>query len=325
MNNLISIIIPVYNNEPFLERCLNSVVSQSYRNLEIIVVNDGSEDHSASIIDGFAEQDSRILPIHQQNQGVSAARNAGLQKATGDFIGFVDGDDEVFPDMYEFLQCNLLKNDADISHCGFELVRKDEVIKFHDTGTTLVQDKVEGVREILSGKLVEPSACTKLYRRSILTDVLFPVDIKNNEDVLFNVQAFYNAEKSIFEDVVKYRYHQNVESASQTAFTKRKAADVFVVATRIKQLIKSNELKREIDLFYAGKVLNILQSLKRNNLYDAAITKELRLEAKHLKTKNLGLRLLVTKGLLLYFPYFYDFSRWLYDLFFGGGQKWKNQ
>lgn len=325
MNNLISIIIPVYNNEPFLERCLNSVVSQSYRNLEIIVVNDGSADDSASIIGEFAERDSRIRPFHQQNQGVSAARNVGLQNATGDFVGFVDADDELLPDMYAFLLNNLLKNDADISHCGFELVKKQEVIKFHDSGILLIQNKAEGVKEILLGKRVEPSACTKLYRRRVLRDVFFPVDIKNNEDVLFNVHAFYHAEKSIFEDVVKYRYHHNLQSASHSVFTERKARDVFNVANRIKDLIKIEEIKHDVDVFYAGKILNLLQSLKRNNLYNSMITKDIRCEAMQVRTKKLGFRLFVTKGLLLYFPYFYDFSRWLYDLFLGRGHKWKNQ
>ncbi|MDC0270544.1 glycosyltransferase, partial [bacterium] len=103
VENLISVIIPVYNAAPYIERCLRSVVKQTYRNLEIIVVNDGSTDGTDEILDQFAGTDDRIVVIHKKNTGVSDTRNKGLDFASGDYIGFVDGDDEVYPDMFEFL------------------------------------------------------------------------------------------------------------------------------------------------------------------------------------------------------------------------------
>lgn len=118
----ISIIIPVYNIAEYLPRCLDSVLVQTHKNLEIIVVDDGSIDSSKDVINAYAEKDSRIVAIFKENSGVSDTRNKGLEIATGDYIGFVDGDDYIEPDMYEILLKNALKYNADISHCGYKLI-----------------------------------------------------------------------------------------------------------------------------------------------------------------------------------------------------------
>ena len=114
---LISVIIPVYNVEKYLEKCINSVIGQTYKNIEIIIVDDGSTDKSGLICDFFAGKDTRIVVIHKVNGGLSSARNAGLDIAKGDYIGFVDSDDWIEPDMYECLLCNMLKENAD-KYCG---------------------------------------------------------------------------------------------------------------------------------------------------------------------------------------------------------------
>lgn len=116
-NEKISVIIPIYNVEAFLERCLNTVCGQSYKNLEIILVDDGSSDNCLKICKEFADKDDRIKVIHQSNQGVSAARNTGLDMATGDYIAFVDSDDYIHTEMYERLYSLLKKYDADMSAC----------------------------------------------------------------------------------------------------------------------------------------------------------------------------------------------------------------
>ena len=119
MSNKISVIIPAYNIEGFLASTLDSVISQTYNDLEIIVVNDGSSDATADVINTYAQKDSRIHAIHKENGGVTSARLRGVAEATGDYIGFVDGDDYIEPQMYEHLIANLKKYDADISHCGY--------------------------------------------------------------------------------------------------------------------------------------------------------------------------------------------------------------
>ena len=117
---LISVIIPVYNVEKYLKKCIDSVINQTYTNLEIILVSDTSPDNCEKICDDYAEKDSRIKVIHKEKNGLSAARNAGIDIASGKYIGFVDSDDYIALDMYELLYKNILKENADISACGLK-------------------------------------------------------------------------------------------------------------------------------------------------------------------------------------------------------------
>ena len=128
-NIRISVIVPVYNLQDDLERCVVSIMAQTYSNLEIILIDDGSTDRSRDVIQKLAEMDGRIVPVYKENGGVTSARLAGLRKATGEYIGFVDGDDEIEPDMYEFLLKNALDYNADISHCGYQMVFDDGRVK----------------------------------------------------------------------------------------------------------------------------------------------------------------------------------------------------
>ena len=323
MNNLISIIIPVYNSAQYLERCLESVLNQTHRNLEIIIVNDGSQDCSREIIECFSSQDQRIVALHQKNQGVSAARNAGLAIAKGDFIGFVDADDEVHYDMYEFLHHNLETYEVDISHCGFELVKPDSIIKFHDTGNILLQNKIEALKELLLGKRVEPSTCNKLFKRNVLERVRFATHLKINEDLLFNIEAFNNAQRSIFEDIVKYRYHYNSISVSHSSQPLFIAEEVYKAANRIKELLHEDDLKESVEKFYVSKMLTNLKSLKKHQLFSSEMAVQLRTELKTNTAKNLDLRVWVLKNLLVNFPFFYDPFIYFYNLLFAKNQKWK--
>ena len=137
----ISIIVPIYNIEKYLPRCLDSILAQTYKNLEVILVDDGSVDNSGMIADKYARNDQRINVIHQVNKGVSAARNAGLDLATGDYIGFVDGDDYIEKDMYERLLFNAIKYKADISHCGYQMVFPNRVDYYYDTKEIRIQNQ----------------------------------------------------------------------------------------------------------------------------------------------------------------------------------------
>ena len=132
---LISVIVPVYNLEGELPRCLNSICAQTHQELEIIVVDDGSRDGSRAVIEDYARRDVRIKPIFKENGGVTSARLRGISKATGAWIGFIDGDDEIEPEMYERLLKNAEKYGADISHCGYQMVFSDgRVNHFHNSG-----------------------------------------------------------------------------------------------------------------------------------------------------------------------------------------------
>lgn len=324
MQDLISIVIPTYNVAPYIERCLRGVANQTYRNLEIIIVNDGSTDETGAIIDRIAKADDRMIVIHKDNTGVSDTRNKGLDVASGDYIGFVDGDDEVYPDMFEFLISNAKKHHAEISHCGFELVNPDRIIAINGTGKVAVHGSSEALVALLQGKLFEPSTCNKLYARNILKDVRYPGGIRINEDLLFNVEAFDRCKRSVYEDVVKYRYMYNPNSAARLGFDISKQQDVLTVAKRIKNYLASKPaLTREVDCFYAEKILSLYRILYANDSLDNQLALELRAGLSAIKGVNRSLRFRVLRTLIINFPSLYNLVRSVYNRLFVLRQKWK--
>lgn len=209
MEQKISVIIPAYQLEKYLSATLDAVLGQTYENLEIIVVNDGSTDGTAAIADAYARKEPRIRAIHKENGGVTSARLRGVREAIGDWIIFCDGDDIPVPEMYGRLLANALRYGADISHCGYQMVFPcGRIDRYHGTGCLVEQDHLQGLRDLLSGNLVDPGLCNKLFRRSLfagLEDVMDP-SYKINEDVLMNYHLFKAAGKSVFEDLCLYNY-----------------------------------------------------------------------------------------------------------------------
>ena len=234
---LISIIVPVYNLESELSRCVESILAQSYRRLEIILVDDGSTDGSRREIARLAGQDARIRTICKENGGVTSARLSGAAAAAGEYIGFVDGDDEIEPDMYERLLNNALRFGADISHCGFQMCFADGRIHyFNGTGRLLRQNSREAVRALLAGEY-EPGLCNKLFRRSLLERLLREVSldltIKNNEDLLMNYYLFSFADRTVYEDFCPYHYLVRAGSASRRKTDEHTLYDPLRVRERI--------------------------------------------------------------------------------------------
>lgn len=217
---MISVIIPVYNLENYIERTLDSVCAQTYKNLEIIVVDDGSTDNSLNLIKEYAKTDARIICISQKNTGVTSARLNGVKHAHGEWIGFADGDDEIEPDMFEFLISNTIKYESDISHCGYKMVFDDgRINQFYGSGQIIEQDTNTGLRDLLHGNPVEPSLCNKLFKKHLfdcLADFNFDISIKNNEDLLMNYLLFSQSSKSVFIDECKYNYMVRHGSASRS-------------------------------------------------------------------------------------------------------------
>lgn len=233
-NKLISVIVPVYNLENYIKRCLKSIQNQTYRNIEIIVVDDGSIDDSWNVINRIAKEDNRIIPIHKENGGVSSARMLGLANANGEWIGFVDGDDEIEEDMYEVLINNAFECNADISHCGYKMIFNDgRITSFYDTKVKKIQDNTTGVIDLLEGDLIEPGLCNKLYKKSLFEDIELDTNIKINEDLLLNYYLFKNSQLSIFEDLTKYHYLIRDNSASRSKLNDYKIYDPI----RVKEVI----------------------------------------------------------------------------------------
>lgn len=239
-NDLISIIVPVFNLQNELSRCLDSILVQSYSNIEIIVVDDGSSDSSADLMRRYAEKDSRIKPVFQENGGVTSARLHGVREAFGRWIGFVDGDDEVEPDMYERLLKNAVAYHADISHCGYQMCFEDGRIHyFHNTGLLAQQDKITALKELLSGSRIEPGLWNKLFHKTLFHSLLHgeavPLDIKINEDLLMNYKLFSAAEQTVFEDWCPYHYIVRSASASRAKLNPHKIYDPIKVKEIIRQ------------------------------------------------------------------------------------------
>lgn len=216
MNGLISVVIPAYNIASWLPRCLDSVICQTYQNLEIIVIDDGSTDATSQILDDYANRDKRIIAVHQSNSGLVSVRNTGISMAHGEFIAFIDGDDAVEPDIYERLLNNARKYDADISHCGVAFCFPDgRIEEHHGSGKIVIQDNFTGLKDLLEGTLVEPGLWNKLYKAELLADSCLDESVLNNEDLLRNFVAFSRANVSVFEDFCGYKYYQRDGSMSK--------------------------------------------------------------------------------------------------------------
>ena len=213
----ISVIVPAYNIAPWISRSLDSLLAQTHQDLEIIVVDDGSADNIREILAAYCEKYSNIRAIHKENGGVTSARLRGVAEATGDWIGFMDGDDYVEPRMYARLLENAVTAGAEISHCGHQILFSDGRIEYvHKSDTVRVQDKRTGLWELLDNREVSLSLCTKLYRRELFAGIEEWTDktIKYNEDLLMNYYLFGKAEKSVFEGVCPYHYILRQDSAS---------------------------------------------------------------------------------------------------------------
>lgn len=209
----ISVIIPVYNSEQYLEKCLLSIMNQTYSDLEILCINDGSTDRSGEILSVLAQQDSRLQVITQENSGVSVARNRGLELATGEWVSFIDSDDELEQDMYETLTSLALQYDADIAHCGYRRMCLDGTHKdVMGTGNLLIQTSAEASECLIKGIYFSGGLWNKIFQRTLLSALRFDPTLTINEDVLFNVQAFKRAQTIVFWDIPKYHYFERTQS-----------------------------------------------------------------------------------------------------------------
>lgn len=232
----ITVVVPAYNNAPWLPRCLDSLLNQTYENLEIVVVNDGSQDDTADVLDGYAARYDRIRAIHKENGGVTSARLAGAAAATGEWIGFVDGDDYAEPGMYEHLLENAWKFSADISHCGHRILFPDGRVDFvHNSGLILERGRYDALRDLLDGGQIDGSLCTKLFRRELLAGLEEKMDpaIRNGEDYLMNYYLFAGADKAVYEDVCPYHYILRHGSASYRQFNEHSLFDPIRVRQKI--------------------------------------------------------------------------------------------
>lgn len=224
-NSLISVIVPVYKVESFLSKCVDSILAQTYRNLEIILVDDGSPDNCGVICDEYAAKDSRIKVIHKKNGGLSDARNAGMEIMTGEYVGFVDSDDWIEPTMYEKLLSNLNRFGADMSFGGVaDDVLQDGVVHTIKTSNSgdgpFAEDKIAAMRRYFHGSW---AAWDKLYRAELFGGIRYPVG-EINEDEAIVLHLLDRCGNVCYTNEVFYHYMKRVDGTSITtaAFSKKK-------------------------------------------------------------------------------------------------------
>ena len=206
-NPLVSVIVPVYNVEKYLRQCLDSILGQTYKNLEIIIVNDGSTDSSANIIKEYKKTDDRIVVISQKNQGLSAARNAGVKKATGNYIMFVDSDDWIAPDIVEYLR----PGRADVSICSHYESSEGKNVSFNKSFKRKSMNPKMALTAMLKEHGFMVSAWGKLYKKDLFEDVFFPVG-KLHEDLGTTYKLILASKKVVFLPEPKYYYRQREDS-----------------------------------------------------------------------------------------------------------------
>ena len=222
----ISVVIPIYKVEAYLRQCLESIINQTYKNLEIILVDDGSPDNCGAICDEYAKNDNRIRVIHKKNGGLSAARNDALKLVTGKWISFVDSDDYCELDLYEKIVTRAVENNVDIALYGIYRGSVNEEIPIHSFSKEFVTDDKAFISELqksaLNGNYTPLSTSRwcqgypwdKLFRASLILDnhLEFSTNIKANEDVVFNIHAFQYAKKIMYIDSLLYHFRFNPNS-----------------------------------------------------------------------------------------------------------------
>ena len=283
MNCKVSVIIPVYNVEEYIVRCLDSIINQTYKNLEIIIIDDGSTDNSPEICDKYAMADERIIVIHKENSGVSSARNKGIEIATGDFIGFVDSDDFLEPDMYEVLVSMITSDDIDIATCGYSMDYPDGKVVFMENegkvplypvpvkdflGYVYIRDKYRNV----AGYIV-----TKIIRASVIkeNDILFDENMVMTEDILFLAYVLMLSKKIVYTNKRLYHYFQRETSAYHSYKLRIDSMGTLIAYERIAELFSENNVDE-----------NIIDYVKRFLVYHASLLLKMSYENDYLHKVN---------------------------------------
>lgn len=224
MNHLISVIVPVYNGQDYLEKCIESIEAQSYDYLEIIIINDGSTDDTASVCVRLRQRYTNVRVINMEDRGVSAARNAGMDAARGTFITFVDADDRLRPRMLEVLYNSILETGSDVAGCGFLPWKNDKeweqllINRYHINKAVKYTPSKYLKEQILNGN----SRCwSKLYRRAAIGNLRFLEELSIGEDMLFLVRLLPYIRSISETDYPGYGYFQNPGGAMNRAFSPR--------------------------------------------------------------------------------------------------------
>lgn len=283
---LISVIVPVYKVEAYLDPCVESIINQTYRNLEIILVDDCSPDRCPEMCDAWAAKDSRIKVVHKKNGGASDARNAGLDVFLGDYVTFVDADDLVASDMVEVLFKGCVDNGADVSMCALQ--------NFSENAPCL-DGRNSSAEKILSGEFVctqffccyGPNPVSKLFKRSVVKESRFILGRKMGEDAAFTYPILYAQERICFVQRYMYFYRSNPSSATGTY-----SLNQLDELKTLQEMLSFYEEKKESKIYnamaleYFARILAHESKMKKSGIQDACAQERLRQEKMALMKKG---------------------------------------
>ena len=317
MEDLISVVVPVYNVENYVKECLDSILVQSYSNLQIIIVNDGSTDQSGIICEEYAKKDSRVEYVYQKNKGLSAARNKGISCAKGEFICFVDSDDYVHKKYVECLYYGMINNNADMSMCGyirdgFFVEKKDNNIKCN------IYDGKEMMRNFYSFDVLLNVAWNKLYRKKAFLNERFPEGMLY-EDFALNARIMYSCNRIAICDQELYFYRRNRQGITLSSFSEKQLDALKQIENRMlyfKEIGEESIYRRFLQEF---EIVNLrLFYLTKRFLKKKSLEKQLRSSYKNYyfpaisaKENSLVAKFYMLLG--LFFPYFMGYITSIWD------------
>ncbi|QCS53922.1 glycosyltransferase family 2 protein [Priestia flexa] len=302
---LISVIVPIYNAEKHLNKCLESLRKQIQTNLEIILINDGSTDKSAAICDEYQQLDNRFKLINKPNGGVSSARNVGLKAASGQYVGFIDPDDFVELDMFAKLYSLIIEQNADISACGyFKEDSNGSLIEGLVNRETVIMNSSQALNRILNNNSMRGFLWNKLFsmkllngKKGLIKEVSFNENVHFCEDLLFCCQAILNSDKVVYDNMPLYHYVIHEDNVSKKLFSLKKVTALYA----LEEIINLVEGKKNIDIkLYKSFYMHINISLLANGIDQQQFSKNKYI--KNLLNENLykyGLKDMKNKTILL--------------------------
>ena len=321
MSPIISIIIPSYNEEKNISRCLDSILNQTFSDFEVLCVDDGSNDNTFDIIKEYSKKDNRIIPMKNPGKGVSSARNFGIDNANGNYIGFVDSDDFIQPQMYEFLYRAIIENKCDFSVCRYkktnELIKKnfeyktekfipENFVSFNDSEFTI------------NNELVFSAIWTKLISKEFLKNIKFN-NFRIGEDTVFNSQLCSKDYKAVFVDAELYNYCINTQSVSFTELWHEKWFDLLETRFISYDLLKNKN--KLLAAFYLERGMKFLLSYRFNlkgspneNKFKNPINNYFKkYYMPFMKCENISLKNKISVPIFFLFPFFYNWFRKMTD------------
>lgn len=310
----ISIIVPAFNEEKYISRCLDSILNQTFSDFEVICIDDGSTDNTFKILTEYSEKDSRIIPLKNPGKGVSSARNFGIENSHGEYIGFVDSDDFIQPQMYEFLYKALQNNNSKLSFCNFIHTNQLKKNFFNYYDECIKTDEINQTVDLYTfhNELILSVIWNKLIHKSIITNYF--EDYIIGEDTVFSSLLWSQIDKAVFVNLPLYNYCFNSESTSSLSPTDKKW--LYLIKTRFIAYENYNQFNKNIATYFLNKGMKILLSYRmysENN--DKELLTSLYKENKKFYYLNnkISIKNKIYVSISFHFPFIYKIFRKLLD------------